>query len=275
MANLTGLCIWKNVCILGYFPLESFLSIAPLIDEAVLCVDPTSSDETVALAEQISRKYDKARVIPFTWPKESSNGSAIGVASNYALGHARGDWCVNVQADECWPTPLMVGIRDDWQKWVRAGVTCLRFKVLALEHNGQQLQGGGTWAKQNGAGYTHSIKMWRRSPEAKLAPDGWSIDGCGATAGVILSETYPILHGHDWFRDTVIERRRSQAEEIFSDVPHYRATYEAMRDGQGQWAGLFEDEKWLRTTSPFGHLMPDYMRVHLGKTKYEVNWDLL
>jgi len=283
---LSGLYIWKNTTRLGYFPLESFLSTQELVDEAILCIDPTSNDDTVPLAEAIVKKYPKARIVPFEWPKESNNGSAIGDASNYALGHARGDYVLNVQADEVWSPQLLRYAWSNWRQFTEAGVEALSLKVLHIEHNGQQLQGGGTWKHQNGAGYERSVKLWKRCSCYRFSPDAWSIQAQGTdgqwaesnvrlSAHVVESERHPILHCHDWFKDTVIERRRSQAEDYWGDIPHYRATYEAMRDGTGQWSGLFDDPKWTRTTSTFEDIMPDYLKWHLGKTTYQVRWELL
>jgi hypothetical protein len=284
--KLSALYIWKRVTALGYFGLESFLSTQELSDECILCIDPTSGDDTVPLAEAICKKYDKARIVLFEWPKESSNGSAIGIASNYALGHARGDWVLNVQADEVWPAKLTDTIKTLWPTLADFGYDALEFKVLHTEHNAQQFQGGGTWQRQLGAGYTHAVKMWKRCGCHRLSPDGWSVQAQGNDGKwsehnlrlrfmVAESEKWPILHVHDFFKDTVLERRRVQAEELWGDTPHYGATYHAMLDGEGQWKGLFDSPKWDATRSPFEDLMPDYLRWHLGKHAYAVRWELL
>src|SRR3990172_10530119 len=285
MYNLSGLCVWKTVCALGYFPLESMLSIIDICDEIILCVDPTSNDETMPLAEAICRKYPKTRIVEFAWLKGLPNGTAIGIASNYALAQARGDFVLNVQADECWSPELTKRVKTLWPQLVSAmGIEAFEFKVLHLEHNGQQLQGGGDWQRQKGSAYTHSIKLWRNCPSYPFSPDAWSIQAQGPDgkwdegnvrlkSRIIESEKWPILHLHDFFADTVMERRRVQAEELWPTTPHYNATYEAMRDGQGQWAGLFDSDKWDATTSPFEGLFPENVKRHLGAHSYVVHWE--
>jgi len=285
MPTLTTLHIWKNITRLGYFGLESFLSTQGLADECVLCIDPTSDDDTISLADHICVKYPKARVVKFEWPKQSSNGSAIGIASNFGLAQCHTDYVLNVQGDEVWPVALVEQVKRLWPILVSAmGVEAFEFKVLHLEHNSQQLQGGGTWQRQNGAAYTHAIKLWRNCPAYRFAPDAWSIQAQGTDgewdegnvklkSRIVESEKWPILHLHDFFLDTVLERRRVQAEELWPTTPHYNATYEAMRDGAGQWKGLLDDPKWQNTTSPFMGLFPENIVRHLGQSQYRVHWE--
>jgi len=273
MGSLSGLTTWRNIIQLGYFGLESVLSIMDIVDEFIICADPTSQDDTLKLAHAIANKYPKVRVVEFEWPKESSNGSAIGIAHNYALGHVRTTHGLVIQADESWCNQLATSLKTDWQRLVNIGVECIAFKVLHTEFNCSGFQGGGDWSKQNGSAYVHAIKFFKKCPAIRFAPDAWSMDGCGPMIGYSPSESYPIIHMHDWFRDTVIERRRSQAEDFWSDIPHYRATYEAMRDGMGQWKGLFEDKKWEQTTSMFDKWLPDNIKRHLGQKIYQVHWE--
>jgi len=287
MPTLTGLLIWRRVCALGYFPLESYLSIHELVDNAIICVDPESADETVALAEAICRKYPKVRIVEFAWLKGLPNGTAIGIASNYALAQAKGDFVVNIQADEVWSPELTKKVKTLWPVLASSmGIEAFEFKVLHIEFNGQQFQGGGDWQHQRGSAYTHSTKLWRNCPSYRFSPDAWSIQAQGPDgkwdegnvklkSRIVESEKWPILHLHDFFADTVMERRRVQAEELWPTTPHYGATYHAMKDGQGQWAGLFNDPKWEQTTAPkqFMDLMPKNVVRHLGQSTYRIHWE--
>src|SRR3990167_11054198 len=115
MSGLTGIFIWRDVTT-AYLPLESFLSAKDMLDEAILCIDPTSNDDTIELAYAISKKYPIARVIEHIWQPTSKMGSAIGEASNYALRFAKTDLVVNVQADECWQPELVKWVKDNKDK---------------------------------------------------------------------------------------------------------------------------------------------------------------
>ena len=99
--RLAGLYVWRNVVRLGYCPLESYLSTRDMIDDAIICVDPTSDDETVELAHRLRDWDSRVRVVEFVWPigKIVGDGSLIGVASSFALAQATGEWVINIQAD--------------------------------------------------------------------------------------------------------------------------------------------------------------------------------
>src|SRR3972149_3898320 len=116
--ELTGLFSWRNTVSLGYPCLESFLSIEPILDEALICVDPTSDEETLNLCRELSRKFKKVNLIEFEWPigRVAGDGSAIGIASQFALRNVRTSHAINVQADEVYPLPLMVWLHDNWRQ---------------------------------------------------------------------------------------------------------------------------------------------------------------
>lgn len=286
--QLCGLFTWKNVCALGYTALESYLSVNDLIDVGLICVDPTSDQDTIDLAYRISQKYPKVRVCEFEWPKLSPDGSAIGVASNYALDKAReyfGDcWVVNVQGDEVWSEKLVQATRGLWQTVSGTGLESMRFKVLHTEHNAQRFQGGDEWDGkkegelwrwQKGAGYNMAIKACRPHKDIIFSHDGWSFDNCQQILHVTASDTWPIMHLHDFHRDHLIALRRNAADNLWTDrvkFGNYKQTADDIESTEDKWSRY---DLWTRTTSPFDELLPKVVKPCLGRTKYQVNWSLL
>lgn len=273
--RLTNLYVYRNVVDNGYLPLESILSTIDICDEALICVDPDFPDD-VELAGRLAQKFSKVRIIHFRWPQNApGDGSRIGIASQYALDHASGDYCLNIQADEIYPIPLMVWLRDNWRFFASNGFECFRLKVLNLEHNAQKFQGGGNWDWQNGAGYNAAIKLFKHCPAIRFAHDGWSVDGCAILHHAQISNIYPVLHLHDHFRDTLIQLRQAAADEIWTDrekFGHYKASADNLESSKDSW---WNDPEWVQTSSPFEYLMPDYVRSILGTARYIPRYELL
>lgn len=274
--RLGGNFVWRNVVSLGYPVLESFLSVARLLDEAVICVDPESDAETLRLVDALVEKFPFARRVDFVWPKNvPGDGSRIGVASQFGLNQCRTEYVLNVQADEIYPPALSKFIAANWRKIAESGYECVSIKVLNLEHNMQQYQGGGTFDWQNGAGYNRAIKLFKKCPAIKFAHDGWSMEGCGIMTHLAISESFPIVHAHDNFRDHLIALRRNAADQIWTDrerFGHYNQSATQIEETVGQWR---DAPKWTATDSPFAYLLPDFAKRLLGMTTYSVDYDLL
>jgi hypothetical protein len=277
--NLTALYVWRNVAKM-YLPLESLLSTQAIADECLISIDPEFPDD-VELAYRIAARSSKFKVFEFRWPNNlPGDGSRIGAASQHALNQIAGvgNYVLNVQADEIYPEELARFLKDNWRNYAGVGIECLSLKVLNLEHNMSQYQGGdagSTWNQQCGAGYNRSIKLFRRCPNIKFAHDGWSMEGCAIGYHLDYSEVYPIIHAHDNWRDTLIELRQNAAEEIWTDrvkFGHYKASADHLAEGRDEW---WNDPKWTRADSRFIALLPPYVRTLLGKTRYEVRWELL
>jgi hypothetical protein len=283
--SLSGMYVWKSVCDRGYTCLESYLSTRDMVDEVILCVDPTSDDATLNLAKAIEQNDSKARLVWFLWPKNApGDGSVIGIASNFALAQVRTTHAVNVQADEVWSPRLMEWTRDNWHNIVRSGYDCMQFKVLSLEHNAQRFQGGQTWDGdkvsedwlwQKGSGYNSAVKLARKCPAIKFARDAWSFEECGLTALSKVSLEYPIVHLHDMFRDHLLNLRYTAATEIWTDrekYGHYLQSAENLNNTFDEW---YSDMMWTEKVSPFDELLPDVVKPIIGWTKYHPRMELI
>lgn len=277
--NVTGLYVWRDVAEM-YLPLESFISTRAICDNQLICVDPDYPTD-VELAQRLSDKLGTVRVIEFKWPNNvPGDGSRIGIASQYALDQVPGggyNYVLNVQADEIYPEPLAKHLRYLIEAASSLDIDCFSIKVLNLEHNMSQYQGGNatsTWNKQSGAGYNRAIKLFKSCPDIRFAHDGWSMDGCRKGYHVDFSETNPIIHAHDNFRDTLIRLRKNAAEQIWTDknYGHYKASASNLEETREEW---WSDPKWTSPDSRFISFLPPYVRTLLGQTKYEIRWELI
>lgn len=267
--SLTGLYVYRDVVRLGYPVLESFLSTVDMVDQCVICIDPTSDSESINLVNALASKFpQKVRIVEFTWPiGATGDGSVIGIASNFALAQCRTSHFVNVQADELWSPILMQETRDHWREAVGKGIDCLRFHVLSLEHNMQN--------EQHGAGYTHSVKLARVCPAIRFEPDAWSLSGCTMLANVAISESSPIVHCHDHFRDHLIDIRFNAANALWTDrekFGHYLQSAETIKSTKDEW---FNDPLWTNRESRYSYLLPDFAKWIIGRTSYSIRWELL
>ena len=283
--SLTGLYVWKSCVDLGYPVLESYLSTRDMMDEIVLCVDPTSDDATLELARAIEQKDSRATISWFRWPDSApGDGSVIGIASNFALAQAITTHVLNVQADECWSQRLTKWTMENWRGFMSAGYDCMQFKVLNLEHNAQRFQGGQEWDGdkvsedflwQKGSGYNSSVKLAKKCPAIHFARDAWTYDGCGLTAMSKTSLEYPIIHLHDMFRDHLLALRYTAANEIWTDrekYGHYLASADNLNDTYDEWSN---DPMWLEKVSPFDDLLPEVVKPIIGWTKYHPRMELI
>jgi hypothetical protein len=277
--RLTNLYVWRDVCS-AYVPLESFLSTQEIADECIVCIDP-DFPEDVKLAGALAEKFLKVRVVHFRWPVGvPGDGSRIGIASQFALAQASGNFVLNVQADEIYSRSLTQWLTGNWESIARRGYECFSLKVLNLEHNMQQYQGGNetsTWDRQSGAGYNRAIKLFRRCPKIKFAPDAWSMDGCipALTHHIAFSEQFPIVHCHDNFRDTLIQLRKTAAEEIWTDRVKYGHYLDFAQKTEASKEAWWNDPKWTNPHSPYEYLLPDFVKPLIGQTSYRVRWELL
>jgi len=294
-SSLTALFVWKRVVEMGYPCLESYLSARDMADECLMVVDPTGP-ETVELVDAICSKDKKARRIDFTWPEKSPDGGAIGLATAFGWANIRTSHGINIQGDECYPPELTEWVADSWSHVCDMGYTCIRFKVLNTEFNASQFQGGEKWdgikfdengnmtdmwrrggmfnGKVGGAGYNVAVKLAKKCPSIKVAHDAWSFNGCEPLYHAQISDTFPILHLHDFARDHYIAIRRNAGDNLWDSEQYrmYKATADSVEATKDQW---WNDPAWVAKTSPFEELMPSYMRGILGCTSYRVRYELL
>lgn len=294
--DLTGLFVWRNVVSLGYVPMESFLSAYPMLDEALICVDPDSDLDTLTLCYTLEEKFSNVRVIRFRWPiGATGDGSVIGIASRFGYENVRTSHVINVQSDEVYPVELMEHIRDNWREWTEMyGKTCVQFKILHTQNNASAFQGGEPWdgrkdtevwergglingdRTRGGAGYNLSIKLSKKCPAISLEHDAWSFKGClpHEFMRCSFSHEFPVVHLHDFFRDSYIAIRRNAGDNLWTDAQYgnYKDDADRIEATKSEW---MSDPKWIATTSPFDSLLPEFVKPLIGNTSYRVRYELL
>jgi hypothetical protein len=271
-------------------PLESVLATEPMLDKILICYDPESGDETEKLAKAIEDKFpSKTYLVPFVWPSNvAGDGSRIGIATQYGLEQVRTSYVVNVQGDEVWPTELVDVVKENFPIWATKGIEGVRFKVLHLEHNAQFYQGDdrnfwfdeqphqpSTWNFQSGAGYNVAIKLFKRCPKIKMSHDAWSVENVALLHHCQTSDVHPIVHLHDFFRDSLVDLRQNAAKEIWTDQSkfgNYAVTANAIEESKAKW---FDNPLWSKTDSPFIEYINPIARQLLGNLSYKVRWSLL
>lgn len=280
MYSLTAMCVWKNVCMLGYPALESVLSIIDLVDEAILCVDPNSDPDTLELVKAIcnSPKYGlKVRDVWHVWPSTSPDGSAIGEASQFCLSQVQTEFAFNLQADEVISPHLYNWLQYNWQDLAQKGIEAFKFKVLHTEFNAQQYQGGNdtsTYDWQSGAGYNSSFKLIKMRPDTAFEHDAWTFKWYRFKT-FDVQPSAPIVHLHDFFRDHYIAMRQNAGTNLWTDpvkYGNYKADADKIEATKDEW---WSDQRWTSKTSPFMDLLPECAKRLIGKTHYEVDWSLL
>jgi hypothetical protein len=289
--KLSGLWVWKNTVSLGYPCLESFLSSWEITDEQILCVDPTSDNETIELSKALGERFPTVRVVWFKWPEKTPDGGAIGIATNFAKAQATGTHIINIQADEVYSPPLLEWCKTDMRRLLSSGGECIRFKILHTEFNVQQFQGGERWdgrkdtdvwsrgglfnGSVGGAGYNVSVKVARNCPAIRSAHDGWQWDGCSLLHHASVSDQWPIVHLHDMMRDHYIDLRKNAGYNLWTDQEKYgfyKADADRIESTRNEW---YDRDIWTRDTSPFEHLLPSYVNDIIGTTSYKIRWELI
>ena len=242
----------------AFLPLESFLSVKDMLDEAVLCIDPTSNDQTTDLAYAIADKYPFARVIEHVWQTPSVMGSAIGEVSNFALKFVNTELVVNIQADECWYPELTQWVKDNKDSLNDFNV--FRFSFLHTRYNAQEIQ--------SGAAYPVAEKMARMYSFLRFAPDAWRFEVDNQRLlHVVESDRYPIVHLHHFFRDGIVPQLKNNIA-LFGDENSEIEHWMVSNNHE-----FLASSIWDKTDSPF--TLPELMKPLLGRRSYKIRWELL
>lgn len=263
--GLTGFSVVRNAHIMGYPWLECYQAIIPYVDHFVLS-EGYSDDDTWLWCQRLRNKYgEKVELIRYHWPTLPT-GFAIGEATSDCVHRCEGEWLLYVQADELWhPDSLAVVQSCLREKDYPEDVDGFSFNYLHLEYNCQELQGGGTFQRQEGAGYQRAIRLVRNAPYIHSHRDAWTFEGCRRVAHFQLE--YPIVHINYFLYHDVPSKRRRQAEEFYPDLGHYVT---GAAKTEREWIEHKEvPEKFLQKTSPFQKYLNPLLWPLLGTLRYE------
>lgn len=126
---ISGFLAIRNGLRGGYPFREAIASALPAVDEFVI-VDGMSDDGTLPLLQQLAARYGKIRLSQHAWDGVSVNGSAIRNAQNFARGEARGEYLLQVDANEILPPEDVEAIRHLPSRFPRKELFALPYLQL-------------------------------------------------------------------------------------------------------------------------------------------------
>jgi glycosyltransferase involved in cell wall biosynthesis len=259
---LVGLTVLRNGTMMGYPWVESILSVMDYVDHFHVG-EGHSTDGTLDVLERLKDKYgDRFSVSRFEWP-QMDTGFAIGAATNDALRYVRhlGGKILYVQADELWHPDSAAEMRllaeEDYDAYV--------VPFLHLEYNCQIVQ--------EGAGYERAVRMVDNDPDIVAHRDAWTFEGYKKPLAV-HSLPHPLVHCNYCFWHNIPVKKRTQADELYRDLPHYAAA--ASQAEVFHSSGRLQlPEMFLEKTSPFEEHLPPVFLSMIGETRYYVREELL
>jgi hypothetical protein len=269
--NLSA-CVFIKDTIKGAFCLfESMHQLMPLVKEFIV-MDLGSTDGTFEALHKIANSNSKVKLYKSTWPK--IDAGVFADLANQLIDMCLYDNVLYYQADEIWHEDLI----ELTKKELDQDHFDLAFWRIQYRDNFQEVK----W-------FPHLVhRVGRRDKGFNFVGDGMTSD---RTYDARLCSTY----GGEWFpkwgglgqedikpyvnemimdvsavggfRDSIIEKRA-----LHAPFWHEEATVEGKQ--ADTWATeAMANDRWTKTESPYN--LPEIMRYHIGKTRYEVRPDLL
>ena len=253
--SLSGCMVIKNGVRLGYPFVEAVMSIIDFVDK-MLIVDGGSDDETVAVLIAMARVCSKLVLKSEPWPKVTTGGQVIAIATNSALKHCRGTHILYLQADEIHTEANMCRLRE----LLHQGYDSAAFPFLHFRTS--------WWKILANPAYVAAVRCIPAREGVKSILDGVSFGGpIGHCASPELFPDY--IYHVGWVYDkNSIEKHINHAL-IYSDHPSYIEKAEkamnAKIENQPSLAAI--DEEYV--TMPFKEEHPAVIRHLLDLTEYQ------
>lgn len=244
--RISGFTFGHNLISSGYPIVEAVKAVRPYVDE-VIAVDMESTDNTRAVLDQLGCK-----VLTSPWADATWRGDTVLVqAFNLNLQYC-GDAVVFFEADEVYDDRL-IGFIHNKLEW--DGPHNFAVQRVQLEMNFQRVR-------------------WYPIPVHRVFPRGDGSYPLHPTIPPDYADVLPPELGYLWdcaacFRDNYITRKQTQAE-LWTHVRRLRVAkhFAEPNEYQDEAAYLAEPE-WTWRETPL--VIPDILRHHLGKTRYEVH----
>jgi len=288
-----SVCVFIKDTFTGAFCLfESMASLLPFSTE-FLIMDLGSTDGTREALNDIAMTNPKVRLLSGEFP--SINALAFAKLANDLVKECKYDRVLYYQADEIWHQDLLRLMKQKFDE----GNFDLSFWRIQYANNFQYVKwfphlvhrvgvrdGKQFYFAENADEYPaanhdgmNTVRVW----EATLCSnyDGGYFPKWGAmgqdgikpyTNEMIMDVS--LLGG---FRDNIIERRAKHAPFWGEEptVPYFDSrSHKQLHVPASQWADkAMNDPDWTKTETPYN--IPQIMRYHVGRTKYEVRPELL
>ncbi len=273
--NLSG-CVFIKDTFKGAFCLfESMYQLLPLCDEFIV-LDLGSTDGTIEVLKEIEARNPKVSIIEGQFHKQDA--SVFADLANDLVGMCTYPNVLYYQADEIWHEDLIKLTRQALDK----GKYDLSFWRVQLKYNFQRIK----W-------FPHPVHRIAPKGEFEFVGDGMNTE---RTFDAKMVSNYDMGNFPQWesnyrniasnlpinemildvsltgaFLDNIPDRRR-----MHLPFWHEGDVMPADEDGLGidDWYERQKDNpEWLRTETDFN--IPEIMRYHLGKHKYELRPQLL
>lgn len=279
--NISACCFIKDTFTGAFCLWESMAPLLPFVDEYII-MDLGSTDGTLETLREIESTNPKVRVMQGNWPTIDSG--AFATLANDVISLCSNDVVIYHQADEIWHQDLLRLMKIK----LEAGGKDLSFWRIQYANNFQYVK----WFPHvvhrvgiKGAGFyfVGDGMNTNRYMDAKICSDyggeffpQWGQmgqDGIKPYTNQMIMDV-SLLGG---FRDNIIERRAKHAPFWHEEptIPYYdNQTGQQPHLPAGEWMKkAMGDDDW---TSPIiTYNLPQIMRYHVGKVKYELRPELL
>ena len=85
----------------GSYPFaEAISQVLPIVDEYVINVDKTSTDNTLEIVYKLAQKHNKIKILESEWDYINLRANVLSVETNKAIQYCTNDWIIYNQADE-------------------------------------------------------------------------------------------------------------------------------------------------------------------------------
>lgn len=288
--QLSG-CVFVRDTFMGAFALfESLHQLLPLCTE-VLIMDLGSTDGTLEVLQDIAGHNPKVKIIPGEF--SYTDAGVFATLANDLVSLCSNDRILYWQSDEIWHEDLVTLMRQrfdrgefdlsfwriqyannfQYVKWFPQLVHRVGYKGKDIkfndeknnfEFNGDGMNTTRQWDAKICSDYDGSYNMqW----------DGMGQEGIKPYTNQMITDI-SLIGG---FRDNIPDRRRMHAPFWHEEpwIPYFnKITRETPPMQEAHWlAKALNDEDWTKPESPYN--LPEILRWHVGRVKYELRQDLL
>lgn len=271
MSKISGAAFVSNNYVGAFCLYESMASIMPFVDDMVI-LDMGSYDDTPQVLQRIADANPKVRVINTHYSRVDAG--ALADAANDCVAAWKYDQGIFWQADEVWHENLLTMM----EKELDAGHYDLTFWRYQLRNNWQRMK----WPP-------HIVHRVGTKGNFTFVNDGMNTDRCGEP---LLVSHYDRNMASQWGKMYKSDYTKLPTHEMVMDVSasggfldnigtksalHAPMWHESpVVDGEPyqQWYDReVNNPMWSAETTPFD--IPEIMRWHVGRKKYEVREELL
>lgn len=292
MYNLSACVFIKNTFEGAFCLWESMAAILPFCSE-FLIMDLGSTDGTREVLNDIAMTNPKIRLLSGEFP--ATNAMAFATLANELIDKCRYDRVLYYQADEIWHQDLLRLMKakfDEgnfdlsfWRIQYANNFQFVKWFPHLVHRVGVRGEGrfyfsdkDGEFPSANKDGM-NTTRVWDATPCSDYGGGYFPLWGPMGQEGIKPYTNQMIMDVSllGGFRDNIIERRAKHAP-FWGEkptVPYFDPqTYQQKHIPAQDWAArAMGDSDWTKTESPYN--IPQIMKYHVGKVRYELRPELL